>query len=133
MANASPRHVELLLESSATKLTLAGLLLLIVASTVSAFDGSEAFERKTCAVSFEGALARYESGRLAGAYINAWNVGARISLIPFGASHTRFLNGKLDGALELGLEPVFQGFNSVHQNFAGVLAEARYHLLGLRY
>jgi hypothetical protein len=86
------------------------------------------------AISVEGALAHYSSGRLASAYINAWNVGARFSLLPFGVIHSRkVLHDWLDGAFEVGLEPTFQRFNSVHQNFAGVLLELRYYLVRLRY
>ncbi len=106
-------------------------MLLAVPFKAVAFEADNAFQPMTPVVSGEGFLIRYQSGRLAGAYINAWNVGARISLIPFGVSHNRFLHGAMNGALELGLEPTFQRFNSVHQNFAGVLAEAKYHLLGL--
>ncbi len=88
----------------------------------------------TKAVSVEGAIARYTSGRLAGGYINAWNVGARISLMPFGVIHNRrILDGWMDGALELGLEPAFERFNTVHQNYVGVLAEARYYFVRLHY
>jgi hypothetical protein len=120
-----------ILLAGAIKLLATALLLLGAASSAIAYEASSAFEPMTPVVSGEGFLIRYQSGRLAGAYINAWNVGARISLIPWGVRHTRFLYGALDGALELGLEPTFQRFNSVHQNFAGVLAELRYHLVGL--
>jgi hypothetical protein len=113
------------------QLLLAALLLLSAPSEAAAYEAGSAFQPMTPVLSAEGMLIRYQSGRLAGAYINVWNVGARISLIPFGVSRSRFLHGALDGALELGLEPTFQRFNSVHQNFAGLLAQARYHLLGL--
>jgi hypothetical protein len=129
----SPKPLPLLIARSLRKLILAGFLLLTIASSAAAFDGSQTFAPHTYAVSFEGALVRYQSGRLAGAYLNAWNVGARISWLPFGVSHSRFMHGYLDGALELGLEPTFQRFNSVHQNFAGLLVKGRYHLLGLKY
>ena len=54
--------------------------------------------------------------------------------MPFGVIHVdRVLHGALDGAFEVGLEPTFERFNSVHQNFAGVLLELRYHLVHLSY
>lgn len=85
-------------------------------------------------ISTDGALVHFSSGRLASGYINAWNVGARVSLLPFGVIHSRrVLNGALDGAFEAGLEPTFQRFNTVHQNFAGVLVELRYYLVHLSY
>jgi hypothetical protein len=118
----------------ARTLFVAGFLLLTIASNVSAFDTDNAFPPMAKAISVEGALAHYSSGRLAGAYINAWNVGARFSVLPFGVIHNhKVLHGWLDGAFEVGLEPTFQRFNSVHQNFAGVLLELRYYLVRLSY
>jgi hypothetical protein len=115
-------------------LLIAAVALLACASSVAAFDPNETFVARTKVVSAEGALANYTNGRLAGAFINAWNVGARFSILPFGVIHASgFLHGALDGAFEVGLEPTFERFNSVHQNFAGLLLELRYHLVHLRY
>ena len=112
----------------------AGLLLLLHASSATAFDAEETFQPMTKVVSVEGALQRFTSGRLAGAYINAWRVGGGLSLLPFGVIHRpRLLHGTLDGALEIGLEPTFERFNSVHQNFAGLLVEGKYYLVHLGY
>jgi len=36
--------------------------------------------------------------------------------------------GSMDGALEVGLEPLFARFEGTHQNFGGVLLDLRYDL-----
>ena len=130
------KHVQGPPAASGLILTLltAGLLLLLSALGADAFDAEEAFHPMAKAVSAEGALQRFTSGRLAGAYINAWNVSGRFSLFPFGIIHwPRMLHGTLDGAFEIGLGPSFERFNSVHQNFAGLLVDGRYYLVHLGY
>jgi hypothetical protein len=107
------KHVQGLPARSGSILILltAGFLLLLPAPSAAAFDAEAAFRPMSKAVSVEGGLERFTSGRLAGAYINAWNVGARLSLFPFGVIHgPRMLHGTLDGALEIGLEPSFERF-----------------------
>jgi hypothetical protein len=100
----------------------------------SGFDADDSFEPMGKVVSLEGDLEHFGSDRLNSAFINAWNVGARISLLPFGVIHNeKVLRGLLDGAPEVGLEPTFERFNTVHQNFGGVLLEIRYHLLDLHF
>src|SRR5579884_2879564 len=129
-----PQPARILLAGCAVKLTAAGFLLLAAVSSVAAFDLNDAFPRMTWALSAEGTVAHIETGRLPGTFINSWNVGARISLLPLGIVHLRrFLHGELDGALEVGLEPTFARFNGAHQNFAGLLVKARYHLVRLHY
>jgi len=129
-----PRRLLCLSTCPAWNFLVAGFLLLTTASNVSAFDTDNAFPPMAKAISVEGALAHFTSGRLSGAYINAWNVGARVSLLPFGVIHDRtLLHGALDGAFEVGLEPTFERFNSAHQNFAGVLLELRYYFVHLSY
>jgi Lipid A 3-O-deacylase (PagL) len=113
---------------------LAGLLSLTAPAGAADFDPEQAFRKMGKAVSVEGAIAHFSTGRLDSAYINAWNVGARVSLLPFGVIHyQKLLHGDLDGAFEVGLEPTFERFNSVHQNFAGVSLELRYYLVRMRY
>jgi hypothetical protein len=128
-----PHPARILSAGCAVKLTAAAFLLVSV-SAAAAFDPTDAFPPMTWALSAEGTLAHFETARLPGTYINCWNVGARISLLPFGVVRfRRFLHGGLDGALELGLEPTFARFNGAHQNFAGLIVKARYHLVRLRY
>jgi hypothetical protein len=110
--------------------------LLVVARVprAAAQELDETFAPMTKGISVEGALARYKSDRLSGAYINAWNVGLKLSLLPFGVIHNhKVLDGWLDGALELGVEPTFQRFNSVHQNFAGLVFNIKYYFVRLHY
>jgi hypothetical protein len=127
-------HLRRLLAGFACILLMGCFLLLSGASGAAAFDADEAFRPMTKVISGEGSLVHFSSGRLAGGYINAWNVGARVSVLPFGVIHSsRVLHGTLDGAFEVGLEPTFERFNTVHQNFAGVLLELRYHFIRLSY
>jgi hypothetical protein len=89
------------------------------------------FARGTTVVSVEGAIAHFGS-RLPGNGIQSWNLGARISIIPFGdLAFPRF--HAIDGALEIGLEPFFQRFETQGQNFGGLLLEGRYYLTYLSY
>jgi hypothetical protein len=43
------------------------------------------------------------------------------------------MHGAMDGAIEVGLEPTFEGFNTVHQNYVGLLFNLRYYLVRLSY
>ena len=90
----------------------------------------DADSKDTKVVSVEGALAHFGS-RLGNGlgYVQAWNLGARFSLLPFGITRFQRLGGMLDGAVEIGLEPTFQRFNTVHQNFAGLGLDVRYYLV----
>jgi Lipid A 3-O-deacylase (PagL) len=60
--------------------------------------------------------------------LDAFNAGVRLGLLPWGAIGS----GPLKGALELGLEPIYQRFVDPETAFfAGLGAVARYHLLPL--
>jgi Lipid A 3-O-deacylase (PagL) len=101
---------------------------------VLAFDVDQALAKSTKVVSVEGALAHFGSRLNNGAgYIQAWNLSARFSLIPFGVTRFRPLGGMLDGAVEIGIGPTFERFNTVHQNFAGLGLEVRYYLVRLHH
>ncbi len=120
--------------AGSTLILVAGFLLLLGASSAAAFDAEDTLQPMTKVISAEGGLENFTSGRLAGGFINAWSVGARVSLLPFGVIHRPLvLHGTLDGALEVGVAPTFERFNTVHQNFAGLLFEGRYYLVHLRY
>ncbi len=114
-------------------LLAAGIAVLSGFSAASASDADEAFAPMAKVVSAEGTIVRFSSNRLNGGFINAWNVGARFSLLPFGVVHLPARLRPLDGAFEVGLEPTFERFNTQNQNFVGVLAEARYHFVNLGY
>lgn len=87
--------------------------------------------RNTKTISVEAGLAHYGS-HLPGDGIQGWNLGARIGWNPFGLLKSQRVP-LVDGALELGLEPVFQRFRTKNQNFAGLLAQARYYFLAFSY
>ena len=108
-------------------------LALLVSASVSAgaFDPEETFTRGEKVLSVEGSLA-YFGPRLPPGSIQAWSLGARFSLLPFGVAHFERLHNIPDGALELGVEPIFERFSS-HQNFGGVGFEVRYYFTHLRY
>jgi len=85
----------------------------------------------TKVVSVETALAHYGS-HVPGDGIQGWNLGARIGWMPFGVWHVKRVP-LVSGAMELGLEPLFQRFRTKNQNYAGLLAEVRYYFLDLSY
>jgi hypothetical protein len=101
------------------------------AAPARAMEWKSVFAQGTKVVSIEGAIAHF-GARLPGNGIQSWNLGARISLIPFGdLAFARF--HPIDGALEIGLEPFFQRFETQGQNFGGLLLEGRYYLTYLSY
>jgi hypothetical protein len=98
-----------------------------------AFDPYDVFHPWAKDVSVEGALAHFGSRLDNGnAAVQAWNLSARFSLLPFGVTRTSFLGGFLDGAPEIGLEPTFDRFNTEHQNFGGFGLHLRYYSMHFR-
>jgi len=122
---------------SSTRLLVAFVALIaILASSVqsAALDADAAFPKDTVAVSFEAAFVRF-GGRLSSgsSTVQAFNVSPRLSLLPFNVLHFHSLSGRLDGALEFGIEPTYQYFNTQHRNFAGLGLVLKYYLTGLSY
>ena len=105
-------------------------LLLLAASPALAFDGPTMFAKGTVVVSVEGGGGEdgsVEKHRLE-TDMEFWNVGVRVSVLPFGAGGP----GPLLGALEVGLEPFYQHYGSgLDAFYAGLAAVARYHFLSL--
>jgi hypothetical protein len=94
-------------------------------------DWGSVLARNTKTLSVEAGLAHYGS-HVPGDGIQGWNLGARIGWLPFGAlKFERF--PLINGAFEIGLEPVFQRFRNKNQNFAGLLAQIRYYFLDFSY
>jgi hypothetical protein len=91
------------------RVLLAMVFAIVVASHgVFAFDLDQVLTKDTKVVSVEGALAHFGSRLNNGlGYVQAWNLDARISLLPFGVTRSQFLGGMADGAVEIGLEPTF--------------------------
>jgi hypothetical protein len=107
------------------------VLLHAVSMPALAFDPEETFKKGTLVVSPEGGNGwqvndehlRHET------FLEFYDVGARFSLLPFeplGRGHFWY------GALETGLEPLYQHYTTPKQAFwAGLSAVVRYHFLGL--
>ena len=112
-------------------MTAALALLLAAAAPAWAFDAEETFKKGTFVISPEGGYGwqlnderlRHETN------LEFYDVGARFSLLPFeplGRGHFWY------GALETGLEPLYQHYTRPRQAFwAGLSAVVRYHFLGL--
>jgi opacity protein-like surface antigen len=105
--------------------------LLALASPALAFDPEQTFKKGGFVLSLDGGggsqndLERH--GRQTG--IDLWWIQGRASLLPLG---TTGKDGFLYGALEVGLEPIYQKyFGNVDAYFAGLGLAARYHLLSL--
>ena len=114
-----------------------GLLLLAVvlgstgiARPASALDPAEAFKKGSYVLSFEGGYG--EQFNLEGFHtqsgIKFFNVGFRSSLLPLGPTGAGFFKG----ALEIGIEPLYQEYTDPKPAFwAGIAAVGRYHFLSL--
>ncbi|MEK7701607.1 MAG: acyloxyacyl hydrolase [candidate division NC10 bacterium] len=101
-----------------------------VAPPARAFDPAETFKKGTYVLSLEGGYG--EQFNLEGftnqSDITFVNLGFRSSLLPWGPTGA----GALKGALELGLEPVYQKYTDPKPAFwAGLAAVGRYHFLSL--
>jgi Lipid A 3-O-deacylase (PagL) len=123
---------------SVVTIALAGVLL--VKAPCLAADPDSVLETSRWEISGEGTVAHF-GARLNDRAIQAWNLSARFSLLPFGVSHFHFLRGTLDGALEVGLEPTFERFSVRHlpqntagfANYEGAGLVLRYYLVHFRY
>lgn len=118
-----------------SRVLLATVLAIVVASPdVFAFDVDGTLTQGTKVVSVEGALAHFGSRLNNGlGYVQAWNLAARFSLLPFGVTRFGHFGGTLDGAVEMGLEPTFERFNAVRQNFGGLGFDVRYYFVHFQY
>jgi len=112
---------------------LAAALLLLGAATAPAwaFDAEETFKKGTFVLSGEGGYGWQgnEEHLRSVTLVEFYDVGARFSLLPFEPlGRDRFWYG----ALELGLEPLYQHYTTPKQAFwAGLSAVVRYHFLAL--
>jgi len=106
------------------------LALLVCAAPAWAFDPAYTFREGS--VVFSGEAGYGEQFNLEGfddqSDLKFWNVGARVSIIPLGPTGSSLLYG----ALETGLEPLYQQYTEPKRvYFAGLSAVARYHFLSL--
>jgi hypothetical protein len=126
-------------ENAASPLYVAtpnSVLPLIIGSPVlaPAFNPDQIFSPWAKVVSVEATFTHFGSRLDDGnAVVQAWNLSGRFALVPFGVTRLKLLDGVLDGALEIGLEPSFERFNTQHQNFGGFGLHLRYNLLHFRW
>jgi opacity protein-like surface antigen len=106
-------------------------VLLVAAVPASAFDAEQTFKKGTFVLSGEGTYGWQFNleNKSRVTYVEFYDVGVRFSLLPLeplGRDHFWY------GALELGLEPLYQHYTAPKQAFwAGLTAVGRYHLLPL--
>src|SRR5215813_4658755 len=107
-------------------------MLLASAAPACAFDSEQTFKKGTFVLSGEGTYGwetNLESKHNGVTYLEFYDIGVRFSLLPFepiGRDHFWY------GALELGLEPLYQHYTTPKPAFwAGLTAVGRYHFLGL--
>ena len=106
--------------------------LLLAAAPAWAFDAEQTFKKGTFVLSGEGAYGwqtNLEHKRVGETFLEFYDAGVRLSLLPL---DTMAKSSFLYGALEVGLEPLYQHYTTPKQAFwAGLAAVARYHFLGL--
>ncbi len=105
--------------------------LLLAAAPAWAFDAEQTFKKGTFMLSGEGAYGwQFNSEHKRNAtYVEFYDAGVRFSLLPL---DTIARSSFLYGALEVGLEPLYQHYTTPKQAFwAGLAAVGRYHFLGL--
>lgn len=105
-------------------------LLLALAAPAWAFDATETFAKGTYVVSLEGGGG--EQFNLEGfhswSHIAFYNLGLRSSMLPF----EPIGQGPLRGAVEMGLEPLYQHYTDPKPaDWGGLAAAFRYHFLAL--
>jgi len=106
--------------------------LLLAAAPAWAFDAEQTFKKGTFVLSGEGAYGwqvNVEGKRVGETFLEFYDAGARFSLLPFDTIARRSF---VYGALEVGLEPLYQHYTTPKQAFwMGLAAVGRYHFLGL--
>ena len=105
--------------------------LLLAAAPAWAFDAEQTFKKGTFMLSGEGAYGwQFNSEHKRSAtYVEFYDAGVRFSLLPLDTIARRSF---LYGALEVGLEPLYQHYTTPKQAFwAGLAAVGRYHFLAL--
>jgi len=106
--------------------------LLLAAAPAWAFDAEQTFKKGTFVLSGEGAYGwqtNLEHKRVGETFLEFYDAGVRFSLLPL---DTMAKSSFLYGALEVGLEPLYQHYTTPKQAFwAGLAAVLRYHFLGL--
>jgi hypothetical protein len=108
-----------------------GVTALVMPLAGNAADLSAPFDRYTLVFSAEGGFSHFGS-RLNSTFVQTWDLATRFSILPFAPFQMELLWGALDGSLEVGLQPTFQRFETIGQNFGGMGLAFRYYLLHWR-
>ncbi len=114
-----------------TGLAAGGMALWALAAPASAFDNTQTFAKGTYVLSVEGGRgAQFNlEGHRTQSDLEFFNLGVRASLLPFESFGG---DGPLRGALEIGVEPLYQRYTDPKPAFwAGLAAVFRYHFLAL--
>jgi opacity protein-like surface antigen len=102
--------------------------LLAIGQPAWGFDTEEVYRERTLVISGEAGYGSEFHLQDPFTGLDFVNAGIRIGLIPFGVAGP----GVLRGALEVGLEPIYQRYVSpVNAFYAGLAAVARYHFTSL--
>lgn len=106
------------------------LSLAAVAPAAWGFDPAETFKQGSYVLSLEGGYGEQFNleGFASQTDLKFFNVGFRSSILPFGPTG----EGVVRGALELGLEPLYQRYTDPKSaSWAGLATVGRYHFLSL--
>jgi opacity protein-like surface antigen len=105
--------------------------LVLTAAPAAAYDPDITFQQGTFVLSLEGGGGAQTQGPDGHGHtgLKLWYFGARASILPLSPLGKGY---PFYGALEVGLEPIYQRYDSpVHAYWAGLTAVARYHFLSL--
>jgi hypothetical protein len=119
------------MKGRSTALLAAVVVALATAAPGAAFEPEQTLRKGTLVLSGEGSYGwQFELERKSDfTGLEFWDAGVRVGLFPFS---TLGREGPLHGALEVGLEPLYQQYVEPRRRFwAGLAAVARYHFLGL--
>ena len=119
------------MKSRLTAMLVLVVLALLAPGPAAAFDPERTFKRGTFVLSGEGAYGwQFDLEDNADfSAIEFWDAGVRFGLLPF---ETIGKGSPFYGAVELGLEPLYQRYVTPQRRFwAGLSAVARYHFLAL--
>jgi opacity protein-like surface antigen len=113
------------------RIAVLAIALAVSSSPAAAFDPEQTFKQGAFVLSLEGGGGSQNNleHKRAQTGLDLWYLQGRASILPFGTSGK---DGFLYGALEAGLEPIYQKYTGpVDAYFAGLGLAARYHFLSL--
>lgn len=110
--------------------SLALALMLLVGGRLQARadEMDDIFTQWRMGVAAEGSAAHFGDRLNRDIWVQALSLTGHFTVLPFGLVHYDHLDGILDGAAELGAGPVFERFDTQHQDFGGLDFQIRYYL-----